>query len=121
MKLLRKLGLLLGGITALLIPQAKGANLGLKDGVFDGATYDAYYGPVQVEVTIQGGRIVAANALQYPNHRRTSVDINRQALPYLQREVVQAQSARVNAISGATLTSRAYIGSVADALQQASK
>ena len=121
MKLLKKAGLLLTGISALLAPHAKAASLGLKDGVFDGATYDAYYGLVQVEVTVQGGRITDANALQYPDHRRTSVSINRQALPYLRQEVVQAQSARVNAISGATLTSRAYISSVADALQQASK
>ena len=120
MKFLKRLGLGLGGAAAVLVPQAE-AGAVLHDGTFDGGTYDAYFGPVQVEITVSGGKLVDAQALQYPDHRRTSVAINRQALPYLQQEVVQAQSARVNLISGATLTSRAYIRSVADALAQAAK
>ena len=55
-----------------------------------------------------------------PSDRRTSVMINRQALPMLRDEVVQAQSANVDVISGATLTSEAFIRSIGGALQQAS-
>ena len=119
MKLIGKIALLLGGVAALFGSQSKAANATIKDGTFDGAAYDAYYGLVQVEVRIKGGHIVDATALQSPNHRRTSVIINQQALPYLRQEVIQAQSGRVDAISGATLTSRAYASSVMDAIRQA--
>jgi uncharacterized protein with FMN-binding domain len=120
MNFLKRLGLGLGGSAAVLVPQAE-AGVVLHDGTFDGGTYDAYFGPVQVEITVSGGKVVDAQAVQYPDHRRTSVAINRQALPYLKQEVVQAQSARVNLISGATLTSRAYARSVADALAQSAQ
>ncbi|MBG1230798.1 FMN-binding protein [Aestuariivirga litoralis] len=121
MKLVKQIAVLAGSIAALFGSQSKAAQLAVKDGTFDGAAYDAYYGPVQVELVINGGRIVNATALQSPDHRRTSVAINKQALPYLRQEVIQAQSGRVNAVSGATLTSRAYASSVADALRQASQ
>jgi len=118
MNFLKGIGLSVAGAVA-AASQAGAATL--HDGTFDGGTYDAYFGPVQVEITVQGGQVVDAQALQSPGHRRTSIAINRQALPYLQQEVVQAQSARINIISGATLTSRAYIKSLVDALGQAVK
>jgi uncharacterized protein with FMN-binding domain len=92
----------------------------LRDGTFVGRGYDAYWGIVQVQANIQNGQIVSVDALKSPNHNRTSKSINRQALPMLLRQVVKKQSARVNMISGATLTSRAYIASLRDALKQAS-
>jgi uncharacterized protein with FMN-binding domain len=91
-----------------------------KDGTFPGPTYDAYYGLLQVQANIQGGKLISVDVLQYPTHRNTSRLINRQALPMLEREVVRAQSVRVNLISGATLTSEAYLSSLFYALQQAS-
>jgi uncharacterized protein with FMN-binding domain len=93
----------------------------LHDGNFVGGTYDAYYGKVQVQATIQGGQITKVKALKYPNHSGTSRSINAQALPFLLQEVVQAQSASVNVISGATLTTRAYVKSLRDALNQSAK
>jgi uncharacterized protein with FMN-binding domain len=89
------------------------------DGTFTGTAYDAYWGLVQVQATIQGGRLVAVDVPQFPNHRSTSRAINRQALPLLKTEVIQAQSTRVNLISGATLTSQAYLRSLKSALKQA--
>jgi uncharacterized protein with FMN-binding domain len=94
-------------------------NIQYTDGVFVGPTTDAYYGPMQVQVTVKGGRIVAVEALQYPDHRSTSRAINDEALPILQQEVIAAQYTRINAVSGATLTSRAYLQSAAAALRQA--
>ena len=115
MKVYQRIGMGLGTLAAVFAPQAKAA--ALHDGTFDGGTYDAYFGPVQVEITVQGGQVVDSQALQYPGHRRTSIAINNQALPWLKKETVQAQSSRINIISGATLTSRAYIKSLADALK----
>lgn len=114
------IGLGLAAAGAGLASQAQAASP-LHDGTFDGQTYDAYYGPVQVEVTVQQGQISNVQALQSPNHRRTSVVINNEALPQLMDEAIQAQSAKIDMISGATLTSRAYIASLADALKQARK
>ncbi len=93
----------------------------LHDGEFMGRIYDAYYGVVQVKAVVQGGSIVDVQALKFPNHSGTSRSINRQALPYLLQEVVAKQTSRVNIISGATLTSRAYIASLHDALVLSAK
>lgn len=121
MNILKQIGLGFAGFVAALSPQALAAKqVILHDGTFDGGTYDAYFGPVQVEITVQGGQVVSSKALQSPNHRRTSVMINNQALPWLEQEVIQAQSAKVNIISGATLTSRAYVKSIKDALNLSS-
>ncbi|MEK1886881.1 MAG: FMN-binding protein [Phyllobacterium sp.] len=89
------------------------------DGVYTGPAADAYYGLVQLQAVIQNGRLSAIKILQYPSDRRTSIYINRQALPLLRDEAVSAQSAKVDIVSGATLTSRAFIRSLGGALQQA--
>ncbi len=91
----------------------------LSDGTYTGPSVDAYYGLVQVKLSIRGGRLVSIDVLRYPADRRTSRYINSQALPMLEREVIQAQSARVSGVSGATLTSMAYIRSVNSALKEA--
>lgn len=90
-----------------------------KDGTYTGPAEDAYYGNVQVQATIQGGKITQVKFLQYPNDRPNSVAINQQAMPYLQQEAIQAQSAHINGVSGATDTSIAFAQSLSSALQQA--
>jgi uncharacterized protein with FMN-binding domain len=89
------------------------------DGNFAGPATNTYYGPVQVQAHIQNGRLVSVDVPRYPADRRASQRINNQALPLLEREVISAQSARVNIISGATLTSEAYLRSLDAALHQA--
>ena len=86
---------------------------------YQGSPIDAYYGLVQVQVTVQNGSIQDVQFLQYPNDRRTSQQINSIAMPYLQQEAIQAQSAQVDIISGATLTSEGFIMSLQSALQAA--
>jgi uncharacterized protein with FMN-binding domain len=98
---------------------AAAAGAGYADGTYTGPTVDAYYGLVQVQAIVQGGRLAAIKVLRYPSDRRTSVFINRQALPMLRDEVIRAQSAKVDIISGATLTSKAFIRSLDAALRQA--
>lgn len=91
-----------------------------KDGTYTGSTADAYYGNVQVQATISGGKITNVKFLQYPDTHSTSVYINQQAMPYLQQEAIKAQNAHVNIISGATYTSQAFAQSLNSALSQAS-
>lgn len=108
-------------------PQARVIHTGMKlaahgytDGVYTGPSADAYYGIIQIQALVQGGRVTALKVLKYPNDRRTSVNINRQALPMLRDEAITAQSANVDIISGATLTSKAFIQSLGGALRKAS-
>jgi uncharacterized protein with FMN-binding domain len=95
------------------------ASQGYADGVYTGPSADAYYGIIQIQALVNGGRLTALKVLKYPSDRRTSVSINRQALPMLRDEAISAQSADVDIISGATLTSRAFIQSLRGALKKA--
>jgi uncharacterized protein with FMN-binding domain len=91
-----------------------------KDGTYTGSVADAFYGNVQVQVTVSGGNITDVQFLQYPSDRSTSRFINSQAMPLLTQEAIQAQSAQVDGVSGATATSGAFIQSLQSALSQAS-
>lgn len=79
------------------------------------------FGPVQVEVEVEvdGGEITDVTALQTPDHHRRSVAINDRAVPILNRETLAAQSAQIDMVSGATVTSRAYRRSLQAALDAA--
>ena len=90
-----------------------------KDGTYTGSVADAYYGNVQVSATIAGGKISDVQFLQYPGDRRTSIEINSQAMPFLKTEAIQAQNANVEIVSGATETSLAFRESLGSALNQA--
>ena len=90
-----------------------------KDGTYTGIAADAYYGTIQVQIIIQNGALADVQFLQYPNDRNTSVRINSRALPILKQEAISAQSANVNAVSGATDSSQAFEQSLASALSQA--
>jgi uncharacterized protein with FMN-binding domain len=84
-----------------------------------GPVASTQYGPVQVRVTLQGDRIVDVAALQLPNDRSRSVEISNYAAPRLRDEALQAQSANIDVVSGATYTSQGYIKSLQAALDSA--
>ncbi len=90
-----------------------------KDGTYTGSVADAYFGNLQVQAIITGGKITDVVFLQYPNDRNTSVQINSQAMPYLKAEAIAKQNANVNIITGATQSSGAFNLSLASALAQA--
>lgn len=91
-----------------------------KDGTYTGSVADAFYGNIQVQAVISGGKITDVVFLQYPNDRETSIEINSQAMPLLKQEAISAQSAKVDGVSGATATSQAFMESLGNALSQAS-
>jgi uncharacterized protein with FMN-binding domain len=90
-----------------------------KDGSYTGSVDDAQWGVVQVKAIIKNGKITDVQFLQYPNDRNRSVYINSVADPQLTSEAIQAQSANVNVVTGATDSSLAFIQSLTDALSQA--
>lgn len=106
--------------TPRLVPTATPKSNGqYRDGQYTGTEVDAFYGYVRVKAVIRDGKIADVQFLEYPNDRRTSVRINSTVMPWLQQEAIQAQSARVDIISGATLTSEAFMQSLQSALNAA--
>jgi uncharacterized protein with FMN-binding domain len=90
-----------------------------KDGTYVGDVVDAYYGDMQVEVVVSGGKITDVNILKSPDGRSTSVRINDRALKILKQETILAQSAKINSVSGASYSSPAYQESLVSALARA--
>lgn len=78
------------------------------------------YGHVQVAITVAGHRIVAARAVRLPEDGgRTGERINARAMPILATQAVAAQSARIDGVSGATLSSTGYRQSLQSAIDTA--
>ncbi len=77
------------------------------------------YGPVQVQVSVSGGRITAVDVPQYPDSSGKDQRINSQAIPQLVDETLSAQSSRIDMVSGATYTSEGYVTSLQSALDRA--
>ncbi len=84
-----------------------------------GGAVDTRFGPVQVQLTVTGGKVTAVDVLQVPNGERRDQLINSRAVPILNSEAVSAQSAKIDAVSGATVTSDAYIQSLQSAIDKA--
>jgi uncharacterized protein with FMN-binding domain len=87
----------------------------------DGPVVTTDFGNVQVRVTLQGTKIVEVQALQLPSDRSRSVRISQYAGPLLRQEALQAQSANIDLVSGASYTSDGYAQSLQAALDQAGK
>ncbi|MEU4878526.1 FMN-binding protein [Streptomyces sp. NPDC021608] len=84
-----------------------------------GDSVQTRYGPVQVRVTLTDGRITDVTAVEYPQENPRDQQINAYAVPQLTREVLSAQSADVDTVSGATYTSDGYRRSLQSALDSA--
>jgi uncharacterized protein with FMN-binding domain len=84
-----------------------------------GSVAKTRWGPVQVQLKVSNGKIANVSVIQYPNGNGRDQEINSQALPILIQETVSAQSAHVDMVSGATVTSDGYLESLQSALDQA--
>jgi len=86
---------------------------------YTGGVAQTRWGPVQVQITVSGGRVVAASAVQVPSGNGRDQMINSYAVPILNDETVQAGNAQIDTVSGATVTSDGYISSLQSALDAA--
>jgi len=84
-----------------------------------GGVVNTPYGPVQVEISVRGGRIANARALQHPGGDAQTGQINAYAVPQLDHETLAAQNAHIDTVSGATFTSDGYRQSLQSALDAA--
>ncbi|WP_406155990.1 FMN-binding protein [Streptomyces canus] len=85
-----------------------------------GDTVQTRWGPVQVRITIKSGKLTEVTAVTYPTDNPRDQEINSYALPRLRTEALQAQSAEIDTVSGATYTSDGYRQSLQSALDSAS-
>ena len=90
-----------------------------SSGTFTGDAVNTRWGVVQVEITVENGKITDSQAVQYPSDNPKDQEINAYALPILSQEVVAAQGAQIDAVSGATVTSDGYVQSLQSAIDQA--
>ena len=86
---------------------------------YDGDAFGTRYGDVQVQITVQGGTITDVTILQVPWNDRHDQMINSQAVPIYNSEAVQAQSADIDVVSGATVTWEGYTQSLQSAIDKA--
>jgi len=86
---------------------------------YTGDVAQTRWGPVQVEITVKGGTITAVDVVQHPTGNHTDAEINDYALPVLVQDTLKAQSAKIDMVSGATVTSDGYVQSLQSALDQA--
>lgn len=84
-----------------------------------GDAEDTPYGPVQVRVTLSGGRITYVSVVRVPQDSRRDLEINSYAVPILNQEALRAANAHIDVVSGATYTSEGYIQSLQSALDRA--
>jgi uncharacterized protein with FMN-binding domain len=84
-----------------------------------GDVADTRWGPVEVEITVAGGKITNVSVPQYPNGNGRDQQINAYALPVLIDETLTKQSAAIDMVSGATVTSDGYVRSLQSALDKA--
>ena len=85
---------------------------------FTGKSVTYQYGVLQVQITDQGGHITNVAEVVDQAADSRSAQINSQAIPRLNQEALQAQSANIQAVSGATYTSDAYVQSLQSAIDQ---
>jgi uncharacterized protein with FMN-binding domain len=92
---------------------------GTSTGTYTGDPAETRYGPVQVAATLAQGRLTDVQVLQVPDRNGRDQQIASYALPRLTQEALGAQSAHIDAVSGASYTSQGYIQSLQSALDRA--
>ena len=107
------------GPTTTSSPSASSSSRSSDSKTYTGSVAQTRWGPVQVKITVQSGKITKVTVLQQPNGNPKDAEINSYALPILINETTQAQSADIDMVSGATVTSQGYLQSLQAALDEA--
>ncbi|MFD3340746.1 FMN-binding protein [Streptomyces anthocyanicus] len=107
-----------GGAAPPVAAQSPQGGRGAGAGTVTGDAARTQYGPVQVRLTVSGGKITGAEAVQAPKGGQSD-QVTADAVPKLNRAAVAAGSADIDAVSGATYTSAGYVKSLQSALDKA--
>lgn len=84
-----------------------------------GPSVQTQWGPIQVAITVKNGTVTDVGVPVYPSGNGRDLEINNYALPILVQETLDQQSAQIDMVSGATVTSVGYLQSLQAALDQA--
>ena len=95
---------------------SQAASLPAGETVLTGHVATTVYGPVQVQLIVRNNEIIKVVILQQPTNTIHDIQIGQFAFPELISETLKAQSAKVDAVSGASYTSAGYIQSLQSAL-----
>ncbi|MFE0927140.1 FMN-binding protein [Streptomyces mutabilis] len=106
-----------GGAAPPVAAQSPQGGRGAGAGTVTGDAADTQYGPVQVRLTVNGGKITGAEAVRAPEGGQSD-QVTADAVPKLNRAAVAAGSADIDAVSGATYTSAGYKQSLQSALDK---
>jgi uncharacterized protein with FMN-binding domain len=98
---------------------SSGSSSSSASGTYKGSAVQTRFGPVQVQITVANGKITDVTALQLTNTDGKSIQISNRAAPLLKSKVLAAQSADIQTVSGATITSDAYLTSLQAAIDAA--
>jgi uncharacterized protein with FMN-binding domain len=109
--------------TVAAAPSPTGSSTGSSSGssarTVTGTVAQTQWGPVQVQVTVEDGKLTDVSVPEYPDGNPRDQQINAYALPILVQETLDAQSADIDMVSGATVTSDGYRRSLQAALDEA--
>ncbi|MGX1121722.1 uncharacterized protein with FMN-binding domain [Streptomyces ambofaciens] len=108
-----------GAAPPVAAPSPQGGR-GAGAGTVTGDAAGTQYGPVQVRLTVSGGKITKAEAVQAPEGGQSD-RVTADAVPKLNQAAVAAGSADIDAVSGATYTSAGYVKSLQSALDKAGR
>jgi uncharacterized protein with FMN-binding domain len=97
---------------------SQAANLPVGESAVTGQVANTVFGPVQVQLIVRDNEIIKVAVLQQPTNTIHDIQIGEFAFPKLISETLQAQSAKIDAVSGASYTSAGYIRSLQSALDQ---
>ena len=100
-------------------PSASSSSSAAAATTYDGSVASTRWGPVQVQISVTAGKIIQVTVLQQPSGNPKDAAINDYALPVLVQDTLSAQSADIDMVSGATVTSDGYRQSLQAALDEA--
>lgn len=86
-------------------------------GTFTGDAVNIGYGIVQVQITVNNGKITDAQALQAPSGRNDRW--TQMAIPVMRQKTLAAQGSNITGVSGASYTSYGWWKSLVSALSKA--
>jgi uncharacterized protein with FMN-binding domain len=112
-----RLPLAIGTLTSVMLPVAP-AVAKVSSRSYTGPSVNTRYGRVQVTIVVSGRRLISVGA-SGPTSPPRAAQTTARAVPALSREALQAQSAHIHTVSGATMTSHAFETSLASALRAA--
>jgi uncharacterized protein with FMN-binding domain len=95
---------------------SEATDLPQDEAAITGQVANTVYGPVQVQLIARDKKIVKVAILQQPTNTIHDIQIGQFAFPRLISETLAAQSAKIDAVSGASYTSAGYIASLQSAL-----